>query len=249
MIFPMRYCLRMTVILCRLLLLIVFLSTSAKAQDDSAPESSKNYRKMISTIYYIPFYNLDRQYSCSGEESKFTLRTKDKKPIAPLCYSHIKNCMMQGSCAVIKNQKRLLLNYRSFIAKEPIFSILEQTECPYGRGPRNVCLEPYYTIAADLNFHKLGDVIYVPDLKGITLPNGEIHDGFFMVRDTGGKIKGRDRFDFYTGFTPHLDPYNPFSNARLQDKKTAMPYLKVVSSSLKDKIKMKRNYPMLASEF
>ena len=216
----------------------------------SSPQLYSAYEKMISTVYYIPFYNLDRPYSCTGKDQKFTVRTTDKKPIAALCRNHIKNCMMQGSCAVIKNQKRMLLNYREYYNhKEPLFVILEQSECPYGRGPRNVCLEPYYTVAADLRFHHLGDVIYVPELKGVTLPNGEIHDGFFLVRDTGGRIKGKNRFDFYTGFTPYLDSYNPFTAAGLQDKKNGMHYLKVISSNLENKIKEKRNFPLISSEF
>lgn len=222
---------------------------SLAADEESNPKLYSGYQKMISTVYYIPFYNLDRPYACAPGEQKFTVRTLEKSPIAALCRSHIKNCMMQGSCAVIKDQKRLLINYRKHVAKEPLFALLEQTECPYGRGPKNVCLEPYYTIAADLNFHKLGDVIYVPDLKGITLPNGEVHDGFLVVRDSGGRIKGRNRFDFYTGFTPYTDSYNPFTRIGLQDKKTGMPYLKVISPWLKDKIKLKRSFPLISSEF
>ncbi len=229
------------------------LAFAAAADTDPADEANAKlytgYQTMVSTIYYIPFYNLDRLYTCPKNEKKFTIRTTERKPIASLCRSHIKNCMMQGSCAVIKDQKRLLLNYRSYVAKEPLFSFLEQTECPYGRGPKNVCLEPFYTVAADLKFHKIGEVIYVPELKGVTLPNGEIHDGFFVVRDTGGRIKGPHRFDFYTGFTPYLDPYNPFVTAGLQDKKTGLHYLKVVSPWLEDKIQTKRGYPMIASEF
>ncbi len=242
-----------------LLALLIFLpvlglAAISPSQNDTQDEVLdlglySGYQKMVSTVYYIPFYNLDKPYTCSANDKKFTVRSTEKKSLAVLCRKHIKNCMMQGSCAVIKDQKRLLLNYRKFKDHEPLFVLLEQTECPYGRGPGNVCLEPYYTVAADLKFHKQGDIIYVPELKGITLPNGEIHDGFLIVRDSGGRIKGRNRFDFYTGFTAYSDPYNPFTIIGLQDKKKGMHYLKVISAELKDKIQLKRSYPMIASDF
>lgn len=229
-----------------LLPLLAVADTGAPAENSQAYSA---YQKMISTVYYIPFYNLDRPYTCEAKDQKFTVRTTDKKSVAVLCKNHIKNCMMQGSCAVIIHEKRLLLNYRKYVNHEPLFVVLEQTECPYGRGPKSVCLEPYYTVAADLKFHKLGDVIYVPELKGLTLPNGDIHDGFFIVRDTGGRIKGPNRFDFYTGFTPYMDAYNPFTAEGLQDKKNGMHYLKVISKVLEDKIQNKRSYPLINSEF
>lgn len=238
-----------------LIIILIFLPTLSLASVSSSQEAVPNselysgYQAMVSTVYYIPFYNLDKPYSCTAGDKKFTVRSTEKKSIAVLCRNHIKNCMMQGSCAVIKDKKRLLLNYRLYSNHEPLFALLDQTECPYGRGPKSVCLEPYYTVAADLRFHKLGDVIYVPELKGITLPNGEIHDGFLIVRDTGGRIKGKNRFDFYTGFTAYSDPYNPFTIAGLQDKKQGMHYLSVISSGLKDKIQTKRSYPMITSDF
>ncbi len=234
------------------LILLPALGWASNSSENESPldlDLYSGYQKMVSTVYYIPFYNLDKPYTCSGNDKKFTVRSTEKKSIAVLCRNHIKNCMMQGSCAVIKNKKRLLLNYRQYVNQEPLFALLDQTECPYGRGPKSVCLEPFYTVAADLRFHKLGDVIYVPELKGITLPNGEIHDGFLIVRDTGGRIKGKNRFDFYTGFTAYSDPYNPFTIAGLQDKKQGMHYLSVISSGLKDKIQTKRSYPMISSDF
>ena len=255
MISSVRYCDCMKSIFWKALGIMILWPLMGLASAEPKEEATSDlnlytgYQTLISTVYYIPFYNLDRPYTCSGNEKKFTVRTTDKKPIAVLCHNHIKNCMMQGSCAVIKDKKRLLLNYRSLSGKEPLFALLEQTECPYGRGPKSVCLEPFYTVAADLNFHKMGDVIYVPELKGITLPNGEIHDGFFIVRDTGGRIKGKNRFDFYTGFTPYMDSYNPFTNAGVQDKKKGLHYLSVISPWLQNKIKTKRSYPMISSEF
>lgn len=35
-----------------------------------------------------------------------------------------------------------------------------------------MCLDPYFTVAADLNFYKLGDVIFVPQFVGEVMPDG-----------------------------------------------------------------------------
>lgn len=101
-------------------------------------------------------------------------------------------------------------------------------ETSYGKG--NTCLIPYVSVAADLQYHELGDIIEMPSLKGkvLTLPNGKKfkHPGYFIVDDKGAKshVRGENRFDVYTG--PHGidDPDNEFgtkasSDLRMTDKK------------------------------
>ena len=60
-----------------------------------------------------------------------------------------------------------------------------------------MCLDPYYSVAADLDIYKLGTVVYVPSFVGVLLPSGVNHDGYFVVRDSGSSIKGYGRFDFF----------------------------------------------------
>lgn len=216
------------------------------------------YRKLTPTLYYIPVYNLDQNYQCDKGDNKKPVLGSNQKPLQPaieMCRADRKNCTMQGSCAVVINKKRMMLHYFDLVQSqtnsqkmEPLFKLAELGECPYGRGPGNVCLEPFYTLAADPVFYKSGDVIYIPALKGLFLPNGDIHDGFMVVRDQGGQIKGQDRFDFFTGFFHHEAESNPFTSIKLADKNTQLQYAKVIDPVIKKKILARRAYPGLPAQ-
>lgn len=75
--------------------------------------------------------------------------------------------------------------------------------CKTAFGARGTCLTPYISIAADLSVYRLGDIIEMPAMKGkkIRLPDGGsfLHPGYFIVEDSGGAIRGKNRFDFFTG--------------------------------------------------
>ena len=103
--------------------------------------------------------------------------------------------------------------------------------CLYGEGvKRDLCLLPYHTLAADNTVHRIGDVIYVPKADGLTLPDGTIHKGFFIVRDTGGAFLGigGQRVDMFVG--TELDTNNIFSRAGL-DRRNPMKAYKVTGDS------------------
>ncbi|MNL04001.1 hypothetical protein D3C87_1245580 [compost metagenome] len=89
---------------------------------------------------------------------------------------------------------------------------------------RNSCLDPYYTVAADLTIYKSGDVIFVPKVVGIKLPTGETHDGFFIVRDRGAAILGPFRFDFFTGFEGIRDMANILARMGFGNKKNSFDF-------------------------
>jgi hypothetical protein len=224
--------------------LSLFFGAYSFAQNPATAAYSE-YRRMSPTLYYIPIYNLDENYTCEKRDKKNTLRDHKLQPVVVMCKRDYKNCMMQGSCAVVIKEQRQMLHYFEIRNKEPLFRLAELGECPYGRGPGNVCLEPFYTVAADPAFHKSGEVIYVPALKGLSLPNGKIHDGFMVVRDQGGRIKGPDRFDFFTGFHHHESEANPFTALKLGDKTTNLPYAKVTDEKLRRRILSRRSYPRI----
>lgn len=162
------------------------------------------------TIYYKPIVNAD---PCRCESSeRVEMLSPDNKRLVAMCLVDFKNCVMQGACYVFDEEGRFRsFNYYARGADGvPRFTESNLTKCPYGYGMRNVCLDPYFTVAADLNFYKLGDVIFVPQFVGEVMPDGETHDGFFVVRDAGGAILGPWRFDFYTGFTKPFIRSNPF---------------------------------------
>ncbi|MBO9665553.1 MAG: hypothetical protein J7501_01910 [Bdellovibrio sp.] len=80
---------------------------------------------------------------------------------------------------------------------------LKMGSCGTAFGASGACLIPFISVAADPRYYRMGDIIQMPSMKGkvIQLPNGRamVHPGYFVVQDTGGAIKGRNRFDFFTG--------------------------------------------------
>jgi len=51
-----------------------------------------------------------------------------------------------------------------------------------------------------------GQLLYLPRLKGIALPNGQTHDGYICAKDVGGAIL-EDRIDLFVGPTGGGNPY------------------------------------------
>ncbi len=75
---------------------------------------------------------------------------------------------------------------------------------PFGVGVPGYKLIPYRTVAVDPRRIKPGTVLYVPALTGITLPSGEVHDGFCFAHDVGHGIIG-NRVDIFVGFESDRD--------------------------------------------
>lgn len=109
----------------------------------------------------------------------------------------------------------------------------------YGLGNKSNHLVPYVTIACDqgtvsnssrwLNggFMKFGQRIFIPEAKGVKLPDGKTHDGIFQCGDTGGKITS-NHIDVFIGFATsdsNAKAVNPFSFIKSSSKGTFTAYL------------------------
>lgn len=178
-----------------------------------------------------------------------------------------KHCDMQGVCFL--NQGNKIIGY-NFIKKRKgisIYAKVDASRCPYGYGVwdkehnRSICMDPFRSLAADNKYHKPGSVLYFPALKGLKLPDASIHDGYMTVRSAGGAIKGRDRFDFYTGLCQNpglksmlckteslvtqLVSSGFGTKQKLAHKDRCFYAYYKVPSSLKNIVLTKRNYPDL----
>ncbi len=138
--------------------------------------------------------------------------------LVELCKSDFDECLMQGSCFVVKNSiKKSYSYYARGSDSVPRFTEVDLKRCPYGFGINNNCLDPNFSVAADLKIYKLGSVIFVPRAVGMKMSNGEVHDGFFIIRDSGAMIKGPARFDFFTGFLNHHQRENVLAQLGFDD--------------------------------
>lgn len=180
------------------------------------------------TVYYNAIINDDK--TCTDEE-RVTLHGAKAVELAKVCPSTLNYCGLQGSCTVVSKGTQVSYNVINRYAGVDHFMVLNVEECPFGLGVRSICLDPFYTVAADLKIYKPGDVIFIPQLVGFELFMGRKHTGFFVVRDKGRDIVGKGRFDFFSGFYSWRDQQNPFAKAKLNSSKTKMMFYKVTGKS------------------
>lgn len=101
------------------------------------------------------------------------------------------------------------------IVKASAFHEIPRSKIGVGYGiQRNIPLTPFRTLAADIGYQKYASVdpkwkgkgglvpagthVYIKEYDGLKLPDGRIHDGWFIVNDTGGAIFGA-HFDVFVG--------------------------------------------------
>lgn len=193
------------------------------------------------TVYFLPVMDEDES-RCPGETKVGLMLTNGTKRM-DVCRRTLSFCSEQGSCMIKKNGKWSTFNVIRRVAG--IDQYKEITDgCVYGYGVQNICLDPFYSVAADLNIYRAGDVIFLPALRGMVLPNGQKHDGYLIVRDQGRGVKGKGRFDFFSGAMSWTQASNPFVRLKLGDKDTDLAYQRV-DSNLAATIRQKRGYPKL----
>ncbi len=76
------------------------------------------------------------------------------------------------------------------------FQQVDTIAFPYGRGAGRRALIPFKSVAVDPKMIPLGETLYLPELDGVPLPDGSIHDGCVRADDVGGAIKNR-KMDFF----------------------------------------------------
>lgn len=247
------------------ILVFVFLVVScANHRDENGLKSSpirilsedEKQRLISPTIYYIPKYTNADHVNCS-ENEKMDLIDSDNNLIVSSCRRIYKSCQMQGSCQVeISDGTTILLNVdRRNEDGIRTFDQVNSTKCLYGRGAstdrntryKQMCMDPYFSVAADLSIYQLGDVIFIPLLQGVVLPNGEIHNGFVIVRDSGGAIKGYGRLDFFTGFAG-LWKSNPFYKLGLGGD-NIFPEYYLIRGPEAQRVRLSRGFPYLKPSF
>lgn len=146
---------------------------------------------------------------CSNEiaatTTYFVPHIKDYCPSPTPCAKFKKEVKMQGSGTLYGNK---ILTYQG--------KTVDLGNCETAFGASGKCLMPFISVAADPRYYRMGDVIEMPSLRGkvIPLPNGKtmVHPGYLIVQDKGGAIKGRNRFDIFTGSYDSTDIRNAFGS-------------------------------------
>ena len=69
----------------------------------------------------------------------------------------------------------------------------------YGKERKGIEKVPFRTLAADPRLVPAGTNVFIRQFVGLTMPDRTVHDGWFVVNDTGDAILGA-HFDVFTGF-------------------------------------------------
>lgn len=224
--------------------------TKEQIQDDEPEADTEEANKaelvgpgvLKPTVYYFVIIDEDKN-GCESDK-KTSLHGAGGKKLLTVCQKTHNACALQGSCGVKQNGKIQTFNVIGRFDGQDRFFRIDQQECRFGYGVSSSCLDPFYTLAADLSIYKPGEVIYIPAVVGLKLPDGSTHNGFFVIRDKGRGIKGRGRFDFFTGHYSWYNSKNPFKALGLGDVNTNIPYFRVTGESAKE-VLSRRAYPAL----
>lgn len=156
------------------------------------------------TLYFKPIADRAPYAQCSRPQM-LTIHDEEKGRSfgIKLCPRFIQDAKIQGQATITVNGVRRVINVSGRNSQKWV--LVPQARCSYGYGVRNLCLVPFVSIAADLDHHDPGDVIFVKALKGTKVPHPLkpqewwTHDGYLVVTDRGGAIQGANRFDFFIG--------------------------------------------------
>lgn len=156
------------------------------------------------TLYFKPIADRTPYANCARKQM-LTIHDDDNGRSfgIKLCPRFIQDAKIQGQATITYNGVRRVINVSG--RNSQVWKLVPQKRCSYGYGVRNLCLIPFISVAADLRHHKPGDVLFVKALKGTQVPHPFkpkewwTHDGYVVVTDRGGAIKGSNRFDFFIG--------------------------------------------------
>jgi hypothetical protein len=226
-------------------------------QDEFDLQDFDKKRRFSPTIYHTPILFM-KENTCKTEERiPMRVYTGDGPQNLSVCKEKIYDeCVRQGACIVgyracsgseCRNHT-YYLNYKKGPAQQAKFKVYDFNNCPLGLGSQpQVCLDSFFTVAADARLLKVGSVIYIPAVRGMPLPDGSAHNGFFVVRDRGGAIKDRGamaRFDFFIGTDSWQNTSNPLVKLRFADQRSRFSYY-VVRGATAELIRLQRNFPRM----
>jgi 3D (Asp-Asp-Asp) domain-containing protein len=186
------------------------------AGQPSADEILKKV-KVWSTSYFTPKLN---EYKWG-----VPMLDKNQKKLGPkLSKKDFCTCALEGSCIVGDST----YNYSGTISKMQVDCtpwmktyavggkvVFSKTDYKYGKGSKSNPLRPYYSIAAKHHVFPYGTKVFIPQAVGTKYSfEGKdlIHNGHFIIEDTGGILK-ENQFDIFIG-TNSTNPFKAFSKSR-----------------------------------
>jgi 3D (Asp-Asp-Asp) domain-containing protein len=145
--------------------------------------------KFKNTYYYLVS---EHKYDDRNEPKDTPMLAEDGSVLVYVKKSFYKAVKIEGSGKL--NDGRVI-NFSSYRDQTYHWAF---TKHPVGRGVGNCALVPYKTIAVDPDMIPLGSLVYIDETKGMKLPDGSLHNGYWRADDKGGAIQEK-RIDIFVG--------------------------------------------------
>jgi 3D (Asp-Asp-Asp) domain-containing protein len=145
--------------------------------------------------FALRFYWMAEQESHQSEYDEVDVYTRDGFFFGVFPSRFISALKMEGS-GVLADGRVVNYHGRCGYGEGTCFEELDNEAYPYGRGAGARPLIPFKSVAVDPSIIPIGETLYIPELDGLLLPDGNIHDGCVRADDTGGAIKQR-KMDFF----------------------------------------------------
>lgn len=138
------------------------------------------------TFYWT--YNFNEE-PVSMDPPLVDMLTVTDEVLATVPIALAKRISMEGS-GFLPDGRLLNLN-NSFDWPESRFMLVDQNEAPWGFDSQGGALVPWKSIAVDSNVIPLNSEVYIKEFDGAVLPDGTVHNGWFVSVDTSHSFTGK----------------------------------------------------------
>lgn len=175
------------------------------AEPRKAPQTPSTIAGGDPKPFKLTYYDFPAESDHAGAGPRAQVMSATCQPIADVPKSFHDTLCVQGSGKLARGQTVSFAKRDCACAAECprtgariCFEALDPLKFPWGRGAAGTAIRPLRTVAADGDLLPLGTVVYIPVFDGLTLADGGVHDGCFVVQDRGSKVKG-EHLDVFTG--------------------------------------------------
>ncbi len=178
----------------KVLRLVLGIALAAFASAPSASHAAKKIGSLFPSFYWIALEQND------DEPRTEPLRDMSDNVMYYVSAKYLKELKMEGTGKLLDGR---CINYHDRVLKPDGKKEIRWRWCgpeaPYGYGKDNIPLVPFRSAAVDPTVIPIGSRLYIPAAKGIKLPDGSTHDGYFGAVDIGDMIKNK-KIDLFTSY-------------------------------------------------
>jgi 3D (Asp-Asp-Asp) domain-containing protein len=176
----------------------------ASKLDDRAPDKLQLYAKVKECCGYpiankegfrLSFYWLAYESEYANEPYDTDIYTKQGYFIGRFPSAFVYELKLEGS-GILRDGRVINFAGDCNYGMGTCFKTLDPAVNPLGVGVQSRPLVQFRSIAVDPKMIPIGAPVWVPELAGVQMPDGSIHDGCLRADDMGGAIKN-GKIDFF----------------------------------------------------